>query len=281
MISARKSLQVFRKEWDNCTSCGLGARRQSANEKVIHGQGAQRRMMVVLEAPTWAEEKNKDVLCSDGGTFLSAVLKQLGLLEHVYVTYSVLCRSCRPDIDPGTGLPRTRRGTNGLQVPAYRDIPPTNDQLHACKKRLHEEIYLVDPAVILACGATAASAVLGKLTTLASIRGEPMHIAVEGAGRVASVTEKRRSWARTVRGETTWPTLPSSVRYLMVPTYDPLFVYRQYSDQRANSPGSQFTRDITVAAEIMTKYQELTAGTLVEAAVEPDDEVDEEDTYDE
>ena len=279
MITARKSLPMFRKEWDNCTKCSLGERRQSANEHVIHGQGVMRKLMIVLDSPTWVEEKSRDVMRSDGGTFLSAVLKQLGLLEHVYVTYSVLCRSCRPDIDPSTGTPRTRRAAGGLMVPAYRDIPPTNDQLHACSKRLHEEVYIVDPAVILACGAVAVSALMGKATTLSGIRGEPTHITIEGAGRVASITEKKRSWARTVKGETSWPTLPSTVRYLMVPTFDPLFVYRQYADQRANSPGSQFTKDITTAAEIMARYQEV-AGLPLDATTVPEPD-EEEEEYDE
>lgn len=278
MISTNKPLRVFQSEWNQCSKCSLGERRLTAGESIIHGSGAMGQIMIVLEAPTWVEEKAGFPAQGDGGTFLLAVLKQLKLEDSVYITYSVLCRSCRVDTDNATGLPRTRRGPGGHMVPAYRDNAPTGDQLNACKQRLHEEVYIVDPVVIVACGAVAVSAMVGKATTLASIRGEPMHVSVEGAGRAASITEKKHSWSRTLRGETSWPTIPSAVRYLMVPTHDPLFVYRQYSDKRTNSPGDQFTKDLTTAAEILQMYREVASvGAATANSTEPDVEDEEDD----
>ena len=51
---------------------------------------------------------------------------------------------------------------------------PSNEEVEACHPWLEAELRAVRPAVIVALGATAARAVLGRQTSIGSNRGRPL-----------------------------------------------------------------------------------------------------------
>jgi uracil-DNA glycosylase family 4 len=55
-------------------------------------------------------------------------------------------------------------------------VKPSADEIHACNWWLKEELRLVSPKLVIALGATAARALLGRVVTIAQTRGSPLRL---------------------------------------------------------------------------------------------------------
>lgn len=122
----------------------------------------------------------------------------------------------------------------------------------------------MDPIVIVACGSDAASILLGRKVKASTIRGKEVEITIPGAGFVPQLTEKRHQWSRD--GVNPGPSIQASVRYLMVPTFDPLFVQKNILDQKAGNPFSTFVQDISRALGIHDRMYREAFGIEVNRA---------------
>ena len=253
-VDARKTLRQLNAEWDDCQKCNLGARRNAMGFPVMHGQGTPGRILLVGGGPSRSDEWTGDPFSDDQGPkLIYGLLDSLGLLEHCYYTHVVACRSCVPDVDPTTGAPRLRK-QGGVLLPVFNDAPPTTAQIDACRPRLMEEIYLVDPVVIIGMGGVAVSALLGKQTSITSVLGKPQTIEIPGAGETARITDKKKAWGRKVNGEMIYPTDQSQVKYLMVPTYDPLFIKLNADDKTNNSVGRLYANHLRLVQRMYAQY---------------------------
>ena len=125
-------------------------------------------------------------------------------------------------------MPVFGRGPKGVPVLRYKDEPPTPIHKNACRPRLLEEIYLVDPIVIVGLGGPACEALLGHSITITRDRGETSQIAIPGASYRPVLTEKRQQWLRK-NSEGEWHA-PVAV------SYTHLDVYKRQSRARACSP---------------------------------------------
>jgi DNA polymerase len=79
------------------------------------------------------------------------------LLQEFYFTNIVMCRP-----------------------PENRD--PIPKEVEACRSRLLEQIYTVDPVIIIVAGRIAAEAVIGKKVSVTSVRGELFDVEFQGKG---------------------------------------------------------------------------------------------------
>lgn len=253
---------MLREEWSSCVNCDLGSRRISNDGQFVFGEGTRGGVMFIGEGPGRNEEETGHPFVGDSGKILREVIKRLGL-ESFYITNAVACRSCTPWTDP-SGQPLLRKNwkTRQMEV-SYRDEPPTPPQIEACRQRLNEEIYLVDPVIIVALGAIAAKTLIGKpvAITAPDVRGVPVHISIPGAGFRTSRTDKRDAWLRKGKGDSL-PVEQSEVRYLCLPTLHPAYVSRKLADMGGDSPFSQFTSDIRKAVQIYERYMLELYGTL-------------------
>ena len=88
-------------------------------------------------------------------------------------------------------------------------VKPTIGEIKACHLWLAEELRLVRPKLVLALGATAARAVLGRTVTIAALRGRPLPL-IEATHawvtvhpsyllRIPDETPRRAEYARFVR----------------------------------------------------------------------------------
>lgn len=259
----RKSLPQLQAEWAACTRCDLGVRRLEVGGKFVFGEGTPRGVLFVGEGPGVEEEVNGRPFVGASGKLLRDVLAKIGLQEH-YITNLVACRSCSLALD-GNGDPivRTRGfGKNARREPLYRDEPPTTPQWRACLARLHEEIYLVDPVLIVGLGNTASTALRATHTTITKDRGESFQIPIPGAAYVPALTEKKQEWARRRGGVTELPVRQNEVRYLFLPTFHPAYVLRKIADRGPDSPFRQFVADLRKAATIYERYMEYAFGVL-------------------
>lgn len=246
-LDARRRVEDLHAEWRTCTRCELGQRRELESGKYVAGKGNPRGIMLIGEGPGKQEELAGEPFIGRSGQLLRKVLARLGIESVSYITNIVSCRSCAQDVD-AAGIPLTTR-VRGVEVPKYKDQPPFPSQIEACLPRLLEEIYLVDPLVIVTLGGTAATALLRRPVTILRDSGNEEHIEVPGVAQVPNLTEKKGAWVRKVKGEWAAPTVRNRVRYLLIPTLHPAYVARSgAADFSDSSPLKKFFTHLKQAA---------------------------------
>jgi len=116
-------------------------------------------LMLVGEAPGKSEELEGSPFVGRSGEFLDDVFEILDIQrENLRLTNAVMCRPTEED-NPN------------------RNREPTDPEIKECKERLLQEIYHVDPIVIVAMGSWACRALLGN-TKMSSVRGEMTHFSI-------------------------------------------------------------------------------------------------------
>jgi uracil-DNA glycosylase len=261
----RKSLPDLRAEWETCTACALGVRRKVVEGAFVFGEGVTGGIMFIGEGPGVNEEKQGRPFVGRSGTLLREILARLNVTD-CYLTNIVTCRSCevqtRADGSPIIG--RSYNGKPGL--PLYKDKAPYKPEIEACKARLYEEIYLVDPVIIVALGGTAAGALRGGSISISKERGTAEEITIPGSAWVPDLT-KAGAWARKVKGALTLPIVQNRVKYLMLPTLHPAYVLRTIDPTKPNDLSAQvefknFVDDIKQAVNIYNRQMLETHGVI-------------------
>ena len=284
---ARKNLTVLRQEWEACTACNLGEVRQSTGGAFVFGEGTPGGVMFIGEGPGREEDAEGRPFVGKSGQFLRTILKQIEL-HHFYVTNTVSCRSFAYQYDnEGHQRFSTR---NGKSTPVDQDEAPTPKQRAACFDRLHQEIYAVDPILIVTLGGAAAETVLGRSVKIlmesgdlrADASGEPGTVLrLPGAGFKAVLTPKG-IWRHRVRKEWVANTEQDTVEYPVIPLLHPSFVLRSAADNALGSPKDRFARGMTNVRKVYNEYVRIVFGeTLpgeavsmeqIDAAVSSDEE---------
>jgi DNA polymerase len=146
-----KSLKQLREEARTCQACPLWA---NATQTVFGAGDPHARVMLVGEQPGDAEDRKGLPFVGPAGKLLDRALEAAGVdREHIYVTNAV------------KHFKWQLRGKRRLhKTPAQREID-------ACHQWLEREIEAVKPQVIVALGATAARAVIGKDFKVSLMRG--------------------------------------------------------------------------------------------------------------
>jgi uracil-DNA glycosylase len=264
---ARKTLAQLRKEWEGCTKCELGQRRQATSGSFVFGEGRTRGIMLIGEGPGRTEEQEGRPFIGKSGEILRRLLTHWKISD-VYLTNLVTCRSCSPVLD-ADGLPRIGRN----KMPMFRDEAPLPTHMEACRQRLIEEIYLVDPVVIVSLGGKAAEALLQKPVTITRDRGQEKHIEIPGASWRATFTEKRGAWLRKVGGQLVAPVEENTVTYLLIPTLHPAYVLREIHNDQPENPFRQFASDIKKAVKIYERYMLEVHGVEPRASEEEEGDI--------
>ena len=268
---ARKTLTRLQQEWSSCIRCDLGVRRIDVGGSFVFGRGMPGGIMFIGEGPGMEEERLGAPFVADSGTMFHRILQMLGLDEW-YETNLVSCRSCAQQID-GTGAPMVRKHwKTGTPEMIYKDEPPTPPQYMACMPRLHEEIYLVDPTVIVGLGGKACEALMGHPITITRDRGEPAHIEISGASFSPVLTEKKKEWLHRTGKELHTINEQNMVRYYFMPTLHPAYVIRKLKDMAPDSPFRQLVIDIKKAIRAHETYREMVFGTVPTHRPSIDDE---------
>jgi uracil-DNA glycosylase family protein len=144
--------EALRRATDRCRECPIGER---ATQSVI-GEGPLRaRLMLVGEQPGDQEDRQGHPFVGPAGRVMDRALEELGWpRERLYVTNAV--KHFKYEL----------RGKRRMhKTPAQREVA-------ACLHWLEDEIRLVEPQAIVAMGATAARALLGRPVAVTSERGK-------------------------------------------------------------------------------------------------------------
>lgn len=241
----------------------------------VFGIGVPNAVMLIGEGPGGEEEKTGQPFVGKSGYILRGILSKLGLHEY-YISNLVTCRSCEPVLD-GDGVHMQRKvgyGRNARTEFVYKDQPPTVPQWKQCLPRLHEEIFLVDPVVIVGLGGTISKALLGDNITITRERGEDARIRIPGAAFVPSLTDKKRDWLRKKGEVLETPVEPNEVEYLFIPTLHPAYVARKAGDRGNDSPFRQLAADLRKAVNVYESYMLTVHGRAPTAAQVSDEEIE-------
>jgi uracil-DNA glycosylase len=127
-----------------CTRCPL----RCGATQVVFGQGdPQSRLMLVGEAPGADEDLQGIPFVGRAGQLLDRILDSVQIKRpEVYITNVVKCRP-----------PQNRK--------------PLKEEQEACRPHLQRQIELLNPAIIICLGATAAAALIDTAAPITAIRG--------------------------------------------------------------------------------------------------------------
>jgi DNA polymerase len=155
-LPARHSLAALRTAAAGCRGCHLW----TCGTQTVFGQGPRdARVMLVGEQPGDAEDREGRPFVGPSGRLLDEALAAAGIdRDTVYVTNAVKHFKWE----------RSPRGSKRLHK------KPNDREMRACFPWLDQEIAAVRPQVIVALGATAARALIGKQFRVTQGRGRAM-----------------------------------------------------------------------------------------------------------
>lgn len=175
-------LAAIHNAWASCRGCQLCEERNF----VVFGYGnPDAQIMIIGEAPGETEDR-------EGFPFIGAA----GQLLDLFLGYG----SCHSDVKEAIeDINATKRGDTTGTRRLLRDLllrefyftnvvmcrPPENrdpipKEIEACSSRLREQIYTIDPVIIVTAGGVATSAVVGKKIAITQSRGELYDVEMPG-----------------------------------------------------------------------------------------------------
>lgn len=233
--------------------CVLGDKREVSGGRMAFGEGRSGGIMWVGEGPGSMEAEEGRPFVGPSGDVLRKTINKLGLAECSYISNVVACRSYGFKYD-NAGQPMTRWDRrSGTRLPIYQDEAPPAQAINACLSRLYEEIYLVDPVLIVALGGEAAKAMLRRPVKVTEKRGSTTSINVPGVWNIPDLTSKG-VWARRQGGAVHYPTAQNYVHYLMFITLHPAFVLRNRADRSYGNPTQVFIEDMHFINDIYFRH---------------------------
>ena len=146
--------------------------------------------------------------------------------------------------------------------PQIGDQAPTTMQVQACSARLYEEIYLVDPVLIVTLGGGAAEAMLHRAVTITSECGNPHVVRIPGAAYIPQLTEKRQQWLRKVKKQWVMPVMQNYVEYHCILNFHPAYVLRNLKDERPGNPAQRFFETMKLVKKVYLKYLQEVFGQV-------------------
>jgi len=151
-----KSVRELPEAVNSCKRCELW---RSATQGVPGEGKAPSGLMLVGEAPGDSEDLKGHPFVGPAGAMLDRALEEAGMdRKSVYITNAVKHFKFEP------------RGKRRLHV------KPSAEEISACNWWLAEEMRLVAPKLVIALGATAARALLGRVVTIAQTRGSAIQL---------------------------------------------------------------------------------------------------------
>jgi DNA polymerase len=228
-----RTLTVLKEEYKDCKKCNLCESRTN----IVFGYGnPNAQIMIVGEAPGEQDDLIGNPFVGPSGQWLDVYLAATSIRPELIEQYklSITNRRAYNPTRVRNLLLEEFFFTNVVccRPPENRD--PTPVERLACKDRLIETIYLVDPVIIIAAGKVAMEVLLNK--------------------KVASILAKRgEMFDANVSGKYT------NVVYPCVPILHPAFLMRNIDD-RAGSYSDKTYNDILSVVHIVDEFNFLHYG---------------------
>ena len=153
MQTLQEQLNAMKEKVQKCTNCSLCENRN----KIVFSDGCEcAPIMFIGEAPGKKEDETGIPFIGRAGQLLRKYLFECGFSANdFYIANTVKCR------------------------PPKNRVPEQEEKLQ-CENYLHTQIDIIEPKVIIFCGATALKSFSESKTPISKIRGELMGIEVRG-----------------------------------------------------------------------------------------------------
>jgi uracil-DNA glycosylase len=177
-------LRAMWEGWKDCHACGLCQDRT----QIVFGQGnLDAQVMIIGEAPGENEDRQGVPFIGQAGQILHQFLGDVSARREVIDAYLAVSAK---NSSPGD-IKKARADLHGLLLEEFYFTnivmcrPPDNrdpipKEMEACRSRLLEQIYTVDPVVIVAAGRIAAQALLSKNASITAIHGQIFDVEFKG-----------------------------------------------------------------------------------------------------
>ena len=151
-----EQLEKTKERCDKCFNCELGNTRN--NIVFSDGNPQTAKAILIGEAPGDNEDKTGTPFVGRAGKLLNEFLEKAGIdrQKDLYIINTVKCRP-----------PKNR--------------VPTNDEKSECSTFLFEQIRIINPKILIFCGATALQSFCDKKETISKIRGQLLDIPIENS----------------------------------------------------------------------------------------------------
>lgn len=216
-------LKELEEDWIDCRRCDLCHTRTN----VVFGEGNPNAdILVIGEGPGKEEDETGRPFVGESGQILDQMVDAIAWDRErdLYIANTVCCRPTQEV-----------KGDDGKM--RIENRPPSKSEREACRPRLLETIYIVDPLLIITLGKVPTQALLGKISTMESMRG--------------------KLYAATLQGRH----LP--IRYSVMPVYHTAFLLRTF-DRRDEGAWGKSARDYVLACKIVDHLREAYYGTKVD-----------------
>lgn len=153
-----KKLDKLKKECLNCNKCILGKTR--TNVVFSDGNAKSAKAILIGEAPGANEDMTGIPFVGRAGKLLNEFLEKAGISREkdLYIINTVKCR------------------------PPQNRVPSDNEK-KACEDYLLKQIEIINPKIMIFCGATALKSFYQDKTPISKIRGEILELEIGGQKR--------------------------------------------------------------------------------------------------
>lgn len=158
-MTKTKMLNNIKDELQKCNKCRI-----CTSQQVFFTGNPNAKIMFVGEAPGREEVKECKPFVGGAGKNLTKYLEQVGIDREndLYITNVVKCRPTKED-NPN------------------KNKTPDLNEINACVHFLFDELEIVQPKLIVLCGATAYKGLTGKNSvTMGKIRGKIFQLEING-----------------------------------------------------------------------------------------------------
>lgn len=214
-------LRELEERWDDCRRCELFKTRKN----IVFGEGnPSADILVIGEAPGEFEDLAGRPFMGPAGEVLDGFVSHMSLDRRIdlYVTNTICCRPAVANEDERTGTIK------------IEDRQPSKDERVACKPRLLETIYIVDPMLIVTLGRVPYQVLFGRVPKMESLRGNMQTLHIQG--------------------------VHTELRYPVMPLYHTTYLLRTF-DRRVEGPWGRTMRDWVKICKIIDHLREVYYGT--------------------
>lgn len=166
-MNRKEKLYELQEAWSNCVECGL----YTTREHLVFGEGnPEADILIIGEAPEEQEDLKGRPFVGPAGELLDGFLSTMSLDRNsdAYLTNALCCRPTVANEDAKTGYT------------VIENRQPSKDERNACKERLLETIYIVDPLLIVTIGRVPYQVLFGRAPKMESLRGNMQTFHMQG-----------------------------------------------------------------------------------------------------